>query len=100
MGTAILWVWGIGLAAALLATLVILKQVSVALRTLRHILELAERTREAARGLADFSAASSRLEAVGPPLAGLREATAEVAAAADAIGRRLDGPGPGPASGG
>lgn len=52
MRTAVLVVWWIGLIGALLPTLVIVKQAFLVVRSLRAILELAERTRTAARGIA------------------------------------------------
>jgi hypothetical protein len=51
MDIAIQVVWAIGLTGALVATLVILKEVVLVLRTLRHIEELAEITRRAAEGI-------------------------------------------------
>jgi hypothetical protein len=99
METAILVIWSIGLVLALLATVVILKQVSVTLRTLRHIHELAQRTRTAARGLADHVGAASQLAELREPAVRLGEATRATTGAADALSRRADvlafGPQPG-----
>jgi hypothetical protein len=90
METTIVIIWSLGLVLALLATVVILKQVSVTLRTLRHILELATHIRTAARGLADHVGAASDLAALKEPALQLREATRATAGAADAVSRRLD----------
>ncbi len=99
METAVQVVWWIGLVLALLATVVILKQVAVTLRTLRHIHELTKHIRTAARGLADHVGAASQLRGLQEPAVRLREATRATAAAADALSRRSDvlafGPRPG-----
>jgi hypothetical protein len=90
METAIQVIWWIGLVLALLATVVILKQVAVTLRTLRHIHELAQHIRTAAQGLADHLAAAPQLSELKEPAVRLREATRATAAAADALSRRTD----------
>ncbi len=90
METTIQVIWWIGLVLALIATVVILKQVSVTLRTLRHIHELAQHIRTAARGLADHVGAASQLAGLKEPAVRLREATGATAAAADALSRRSD----------
>jgi hypothetical protein len=98
MELAIQIVWWIGLLLALLATLVILKQIAVVLRTLNHILELAVRTRDAARGLARGTEAIAGLDALPQPTQRLATAAAEVRSAADSLGRRIDELGFGPLS--
>jgi cystathionine beta-lyase/cystathionine gamma-synthase len=100
MQTTILVIWWIGLVAALFGTVVILKQVSVILRTLRHIHELAEHTRAAARGLADHLEAAPKLAELHHPAVRLRDATRATATAADAVSRRLDTAAYGPRPGG
>jgi hypothetical protein len=74
MYTAILVVWWIGLLGALVATLVILKQVAVLLRTLHHIHELAEHTRVAAAHLAGHVGSTPSLAELPGHAARLREA--------------------------
>ena len=65
MRTAILAVWWIGFVGALIPTLVILKQAFLLVRTLRDILQLAEHTRTAARGIAANVASVGALGALG-----------------------------------
>lgn len=56
MNTAILIVWWVGLVGALIATLLILKEVTLVIRTLTDIRQLATRTAAAARGVAEHVA--------------------------------------------
>lgn len=90
METAIQIVWWIGLLGALVATLVILKEVALVVRALRDIHRLAEFTRDAAHGVATNVAAASRLERVAEPAGTLQEATGSLAATAASIERRLE----------
>ncbi|MBI3966215.1 MAG: hypothetical protein HY329_11335 [Chloroflexi bacterium] len=85
-------IWWVGLAGALVATLVILKEVALVLRTLQQILRLAEITREAARGIADNVSAISKLEGLGEPVGVLHEAVATLAGATASIERKLSLP--------
>lgn len=90
METAVLVVWWIGLLGALVATLVILKEVFLVVGTLRDILYLAERTRHAARGLAHNLLSVERLGEVTPPAQQLHEAAARLAASATSVAQKLD----------
>ena len=90
MQTAIQVVWWIGLIGAVIATLVILKEVALVLRVLGHIHRLAELTREAAQGVAANAAAVSRLPELEGPARGLREGTGSLASVAASLERRLD----------
>jgi uncharacterized membrane protein YcjF (UPF0283 family) len=89
METLIVVVWWIGLLGALLATLVILKEVVLVVRALRDILQLAERARLAAVGIADHAAGTAHLDAAGPPSARLSAAAAALAQAAGSLQRAL-----------
>lgn len=73
METAILVVGWIGLLGALLLTLVILKQVSLLLRTLSGILKLAQRIRDASRGIAANLQPVPTLANAAPPALALRD---------------------------
>lgn len=90
METAIQVVWWIGLAGALTATAVILKEVALIVRELRAIHKLAEITREAARGLADGVAAAPRLRGLDDPARSLSQAADALRAAAESVEQRLD----------
>lgn len=94
MDTAIQVVWWIGLAGALVATVVILKQVVVILWVLRGIHRLAERIRGAAEGVARNVAAAPRLAGTGDPAHELRDAVHALAVAAGSMDRRLKGSAP------
>lgn len=89
MITAIQVVWWIGLAGALVATLVILKEVALLLRVLREIHQLAQFTRTAARGLREHAGGVQRLQAAGAPVSAVAESAQAVAAATAAIERTL-----------
>ena len=83
-------IWWIGLIGALVATLAILKEVSLVLRTLRDIHRLGEATREAARGIAANVAAISKLDALEAPVRGLGESTRSIATTAGSVEQKLD----------
>jgi hypothetical protein len=85
MDRAIRIVWWIGLIGALIATLAILKQVTLVLRALRDIHELAEHTREAARGISRNLDAIGRLPALAGPIGQVRQGAAAAAAAAGSL---------------
>jgi hypothetical protein len=87
--TAVQVVWAIGLAGALGGTLVILKQVALILRTLRHIHELAVITRDAARGIGNHLQAVPKLGLLPEPARALAEAERELAAVARGLGGTL-----------
>ncbi len=83
-------VWSIGLIGALVATLLLLKEVALLLRVLGHIRIGAESTRDAAQRLAANAAAVSRLAAAEDPADELREANVALASAAGALDAALD----------
>ncbi len=87
---AIFVVWLTGLVGALIATLVILKEVALVLRELRAIHRLAEFTREAAQGLATNASAASRLATSVEPACRLREGARAVASASASLEQKLD----------
>jgi hypothetical protein len=88
--TAIQVVWWIGLIGAVIATLIIVKEVALVLRVLGHIHQLAELTREAAQGVAANATAVSRFPELEGPARGLREGTGSLASAAASLERKLD----------
>jgi hypothetical protein len=90
MQTAIQVVWWIGLIGALIATLMILKEVALVLRVLGHIHRLAQLSRDAAQGVAANAAAVSRFPDLEGPARGLREGTGALASAATSLERKLD----------
>jgi hypothetical protein len=89
METAIQVIWWIGLVGALIATVVILKQVVLILRVLRGIHRLAVLTRTASQGIARNVATAPRLGATTESARGLRDAVHALAVAADSIQRKL-----------
>lgn len=89
METAIVVTWAIGLAGAAVATLVIVKQVALILRTLRHVRELAEVTREAARGIVGNVGTVPRLGTLAEHAGALREAERALAEGAGSLGHKL-----------
>lgn len=90
MQPAIFVVWSIGLIGALVATLVILKEVALVLRELKAIHRLAEFTREAAQGLATNASAASRLASSEELARRLREGAGALASAAASVEQKLD----------
>jgi hypothetical protein len=90
METAIQVVWWIGLAGALILTLVILKEVALVIRALKDIHQLAELTREAAQGVSNNMAAASRLASLGDSAHELRETLGTLASAAATLEQKLD----------
>ena len=91
MRPAIFLVWLTGLVGALIATLVILKEVALVLRELKAIRRLAEFTREAAQGLATNASAASRLGSLEEPTRRLREGAGDLASAVASVEQKLDG---------
>src|ERR671939_1026374 len=89
-------VWWIGLLGALVATLAVLKEVALVLRALRDIRELAQRTREAAEGIARNVEPISGLDAVAGPAGELDRHTQALARTAAAIEQKLGGLAPAP----
>lgn len=89
MELAIQIVWWIGLIGALIATLVILKEVALILHTLRNIHQLAEYTRDAALGITENLEPAPQLSLLGEPARKLDENTSEIAAIVTAIEHRL-----------
>ena len=98
MPRAIVLIWSIGLVGALVATLAILKQVALVLRTLQDIHALAVRTRDAARGIAANVRVIRGLGALEAPVRELREATVTLAAATASIERKVGSLVPGAAA--
>ena len=90
MRPAIFVVWLTGLVGALIATLVILKEVALVLRELKAIHRLAEFTREAAQGLATNASAASRLADLEEPARRLQEGAGDLASAAASVEQELD----------
>ncbi len=90
MDRAIQVVWSIGLIGALVATLAILKEVSLVLRALKDIHRLAEYTQEAAQGVARNVAAVSQLAALEEPAQRLYEATDALASTTASVEQKLD----------
>ena len=82
-------VWWVGLLGALLATLVVLKEVALVLRALRDIRELAGMTREAAERIAHHLEPIQDLEALAGPTSRLDQATRQLADAAARIDQQL-----------
>jgi hypothetical protein len=89
MRTAILAIWWIGLVGALIPTLVILKQASLIVGTLRDILRLAEHTRTAARGIAVNVVAVNALGALGDYVRPVPEALGAVSAPLRSVAQQL-----------
>jgi hypothetical protein len=84
-------VWWVGLLGALVATLVVLKEVALVLRALRDIRGLAGLTREAAEGIARNVEPVRGLGALAGPVGSLDEETRKLADIAARIDRRLAG---------
>lgn len=100
METAVIVVWIVGLLGALLATGGVLKLSLLVLRSLRHLLALAERTARAAEGIADNLEPLPRLQACHEPAGQTREAAAAIHRAMQGEDASGEGPGAGPPSGG
>jgi hypothetical protein len=88
--TAILIVWWIGLIGALIATLVIVKEVFLVINALQDILKLAELTRHAARGLVHNLQSVEQLAGVEPAARSLHQAMDHLATHAAAVAQKLD----------
>ena len=84
-------IWSVGLAGALIATLAILKEVALVLRTLQEIHQLARMTREAAEGIARNTEPIGGLSELAGPASQLDQHTQALASAAAAIERKLTG---------
>jgi hypothetical protein len=91
-------VWWVGLLGALVATLVVLKEVALVLRALRDIRELAGLTREAAEGIARNVEPIEGLGALAGPVGSLDEGTRKLAEVAAQIERQLEALAPSPAA--
>lgn len=91
MNRAIEAMWWIGLIGALVATLAILKAVSLVLRALIDIHQLSELTHEAAEGVATNLAVVSKLSDLEEPAGELRQSVAALASAVTTLGQKLDG---------
>ena len=89
METAIIVIWSLGLVGALLLTLVILKQVSAMLRTLRGIHQLSVLIRDASRGIAANLQPVPRLGAAAEPALALRDTIGALTRTGGALERRL-----------
>ena len=89
MDRTIVVVWWAGLIGALITTLAILKQVALVLRALQDILRLAQRTRDAAQGIAANVAVVPSLGDLAEPLGQLSGATGSMATSAASIEQKL-----------
>jgi hypothetical protein len=78
METAIVVVWSIGLAGALGATLILLKESALVIQALGDILDLARRTARAADGIARHLEPASALSELHDPAARTARAAAEL----------------------
>lgn len=92
--------WWIGLVGALLATLAILKEVTLVLRALRDIDDLAQLTLEASRGIRTNVAAIAKLDGVGEPVGQLAAAVQDLDLATTELAVTLESIAPEPAAGG
>ena len=96
METAIEIIWWVGLLGALIPPVVILKEVALVVRELRHILQLAQLTHRAAEGVAahvqvvpQMGALAGPAEELSEALLRLKSAVAQVEAALPARGRGI-----------
>lgn len=89
MNTAIGVVWSIGLVGALAATLLILKESFLLIRTLYDILQLAQHAAISSRGIAAHTEAVSSLSHVGEVLRPVDAALGDVATALEQVATRL-----------
>jgi hypothetical protein len=89
METAIQIVWWIGLVGALVATLAILKEVALVLRTLGDIHKLAGYTLEAAQGITKHLEPIPGLAGLGEPVQRLDATAGEIVTVIEKIERRL-----------
>lgn len=89
MRTAILVIWALGLAGALVPTVVILKQASLVVWALIDIAKLAVLTRDAANGIAGNVAVIPTFPDLAVPGGDLTEATEQSAATIVRLGRML-----------
>ena len=83
-------VWWLGLLGALVATLVVLKEVALVLRALRDIRELASLTREAAQGIARNVEPIQGLGALAGPVGSLDQGTRKLVEVAAHIEQQVD----------
>ena len=89
MQTAIIIIWSIGLIVALIATVIILKQVTIVLRALKGIHRLGIITRDAARGIEANVEAVPRLPSLDEPARELTHASTALREAVERVERRL-----------
>ena len=89
MRLAIEIIWWIGILGALIPTLVILKEVSLLIRTLSDIHTLAVLTREAAIGISNHVAEAPKLKAAMEPAQQFRAAAAPYSAAITAFAKTI-----------
>lgn len=90
METAIIVIWTIGLLVALIATVIILKQVAIVLRTLKGIHRLSIITRDAARGIERNVDAVPRLPSIDEPVRKLIESSRALRQAIERVERKVD----------
>lgn len=90
METAIIVVWSLGLIVALIATMVILKQVSMILGVLQGIHRLGEITRDAARGIAANVEVVPDLGSIDQPVSSFAAAAAGLRANVERLEQKLD----------
>jgi hypothetical protein len=89
MEIAIQVIWWIALIAALIGTLVVLKQVVIILGILQSIHHLSGRTLEAARGIEANVRSAPTLPPLDDPSAAFHQAAAELRAAVESLESRL-----------
>lgn len=90
MTAAVAVVWWLGVLGALTLTVVILKEARLVLAALRDIQHLAERTAEAARGIAEHVAPVPDLPSVRGSRAGLLAASQRLSGAAATFERAVE----------
>lgn len=90
MDIAIIIIWSIGLIVALLATLVILKEVALVLRALKGIHTLSVITLEAARGIVRNVDPVPTLPSIEQPVHDFAAAAAALRSAVDRVERKLE----------
>lgn len=90
MKAAIQITWSIGLIGALVATLIILKEVALVLQSIRSIHRLAEYTREASQGVERNLANVSKLDGLANPARGMAQASGNLVSATASVEQKLD----------
>jgi hypothetical protein len=81
--------WAIGLVGILIPTIIVLKQVAVILRVLKHIEQLGARTLDAARGIRQNVAALEKLPLLKDPAVSVQQSTASITVVAQSLVARL-----------